>query len=392
MDIGKLDKNYDFASTENEDSKDYTRTNNYQINIERKTSNISILLKETIYDKKELTEWKLFKILLMKLMFALIFLLISLIIQGFLMIYSDSYYKRYTKPLSDRIHSFFEEPPTWVSYNLSNNLIAVLTLAFLQLILFNSIYLSLAIVCRFLYMLGFFYILRGILIYVTSLPATLETCLPVEKGNLAFNLLQIIKINMNLVYVCSDLIISGHSFSTTIFLLFSLCYMNNILLKIIISLFCCVIYAFIIIGFIHYTSDVLLGFLFAIFIFTFYHIMLDLSSHYYLFSEIFEVKIISNKKNSQAKPFFLRFFYTRIFLKIIPFLELKYSEIPNTMRVVFLFLFHYFISLFYFIILFRYFISLFYFVILFHYFISLFYFIILFHYFIFYFILFLVRS
>ncbi|SBS87085.1 sphingomyelin synthase 2, putative (SMS2) [Plasmodium malariae] len=139
MDIDKLDKNYDFASTENEDSKDYTRTNNYQINIERKTSNISILLKETIYDKKELTEWKLFKILLMKLMFALIFLLISLIIQGFLMIYSDSYYKRYTKPLSDRIHSFFEEPPTWVSYNLSNNLIAVLTLAFLQLILFNRL-------------------------------------------------------------------------------------------------------------------------------------------------------------------------------------------------------------------------------------------------------------
>ncbi|CAG9477851.1 sphingomyelin synthase 2, putative [Plasmodium vivax] len=320
-------KNSEQSGRENEDSNSYT-SDNYKINVDIKMSNFASSngANPSDGDIHSLTKWKLFKVLLLRLAIALIFLVISLIIQGFFMIYSDSYYKRYTTPLSDRIHNLFENPPEWISYKLSNNLIALLSITFLQLILFNSVYLSMAIVCRFLYMMGFFYILRGILIYVTSLPATLETCVPLESGNIAFNLLQIIKINMNLVYVCSDLIISGHSFSTTIFLLFALFYVNSVVLKTLITFLCFVIYAFIIVGFIHYTSDVLLGFIFGIFIFTFYHLMLDISSQYYIFNKLFEIKIISNKKNVQAKPFFLRCFFTRVFLKIIPFLEgLNYS-------------------------------------------------------------------
>ncbi|GAW81780.1 sphingomyelin synthase 2 [Plasmodium gonderi] len=314
-------KTSEHSGTENEDSNNCRDVGNYKINVDVKMSNSPMPKKVKPSNEHNLTKWKLFKILVIKFSIALVFLFISLFIQGFFMIYSDSYYKTYTTPLHDRIHTFFEYPPRWISYNLSNNLIALLTLTFIQLILFNSIFLSIAIICRFLYMLGFFYILRGILVYVTSLPATLETCVPLERGNFAFNLLQVAKINMNLVYVCSDLIISGHSFSTTIFLLFSLFYMNNIILKTVIAFFCCFIYALIIIGFIHYTSDVLLGFIFAIFIFTFYHIMLDIFSQYYIFNKLFEIKIISNKKNVQAKPFFLRCFFTRMFLKIIPFIE-----------------------------------------------------------------------
>ncbi|CRH00887.1 sphingomyelin synthase 2, putative [Plasmodium relictum] len=305
-----------------QNNKNYKMNCNYHINICNEMDNVTISRKATLNDPYDLSKWKLFRILIIKLAFSLLYLIVSLIIQGFLMIYSDSYYKRYTPPLSDRIHELFEYPPKWASYNLSNNLIAILTVfVVFRLIVFNSIYLSIAIICRFIYMLGSFYILRGILIYVTSLPATLETCLPLESGNIHFNLLQILKINMNLVYVCSDLIVSGHSFSTTLLLMFSLYYMNSVTLKIILSLFCCFIYVFIIIGFIHYTSDVLLGLFFGVFIFSLYHIMLDLSSQYYLFSTLFEVKIVSNKKDVQAKPFFLRFFLARMFLKIIPFLE-----------------------------------------------------------------------
>ncbi|CAA9989079.1 sphingomyelin synthase 2, putative [Plasmodium knowlesi strain H] len=321
-------ENYEQSRKENEDRNGYTTGDNYKINVDIKMSNFASSngTNTSNGDMHNLTKWKLFKVLFLRLAIALIFLVISLIIQGFFMIYSDSYYKRYTTPLSDRIHNLFENPPEWISYNLSNNLIALLSITFVQLILFNSVYLSMAIVCRFLYMLGFFYLLRGVLIYVTSLPATLETCVPLESGNFAFNLLQIVKINMNLVYVCSDLIISGHSFSTTIFLLFALFYMNNVVLKTLITFLCCFIYAFIIIGFIHYTSDVLLGFTFGIFIFTFYHLMLDMSAQYYIFNKLFEIKIISNKKNVQAKPFFLRCFLTRVFIRIIPLLEgLNYS-------------------------------------------------------------------
>ncbi|SBT77677.1 sphingomyelin synthase 2, putative [Plasmodium ovale] len=337
MKISEFDKKHEQGPVESDGGQDNIISDNYQINMDKKVSHVSVLRKdaqngpqsglqkgpqnEALNDTTDLTQRKLLKILLVKLNFALLFLIISLLIQGFFMIYSDSYYKTYTTPLLDRVHELFQYPPKWVSYKLSNTLIAILTVSFLHLILFNSIYLSIPIICRFLYMLGFFYIVRGILIYVTSIPATLKTCIPLECGNLAFNLLQIVKINLNMVYVCSDLIISGHSFSTTIFLLFSLCYMNNIVLKTIVALFCCVIYAFIIIGFIHYTSDVLLGFLFGIFIFSFYHIMLDLSSQYYIFSKLFEIKIISNKKNVQAKPFFLRLSLVRIFLNIIPLLE-----------------------------------------------------------------------
>ncbi|CRG93827.1 sphingomyelin synthase 2, putative [Plasmodium gallinaceum] len=318
----ELNEKSEEVVTERQSNKNYKMNDIYHINIEKEMNNITISKKASLNDPNNLTKWKLFRILIIKLIFSLLYLLISLIIQGFFMIYSDSYYKRYTPPLGDRIHDLFEYPPKWASYNLSNNLIAILTVfVFFRLIIFNSVYLSIAIACRFLYMLGSFYILRGILIYVTSLPATLDTCLPLESGSFRFNLLQILKINMNLVYVCSDLIISGHSFSTTLLLMFSLYYMNNVILKIILSLFCCFIYIFIIIGFIHYTSDVLLGLFFGVFIFSFYHIMLDLSSQYYIFCTLFEVKIISNKKNVQAKPFFLRFFLARIFLKIIPFLE-----------------------------------------------------------------------
>ncbi|KJP85738.1 hypothetical protein AK88_04608 [Plasmodium fragile] len=320
--------NYEQSGRENEGKNSYKTSDNCKINIDIKMSNFASSngANPSGDDIDGLTKWKLFKVLLLRLAIALTFLVICLIIQGFFMIYSDSYYKRYTTPLSDRIHNLFENPPEWISYELSNNLIGLLSITFVQLILFNSVYLSMAIICRFLYMLGFFYLLRGVLVYVTSLPATLQTCVPLESGNLSFNLLQIIKINMNLVYVCSDLIISGHSFSTTIFLLFALFYMNSVVLKTLITVLCCFIYAFIIIGFIHYTSDVLLGFIFGIFIFTFYHLMLDLSSQYYIFNKLFEIKIISNKKCVQAKPFFLRCFFTRVFLKIIPLLEgLNYS-------------------------------------------------------------------
>ncbi|ANQ08252.1 Uncharacterized protein PCOAH_00026020 [Plasmodium coatneyi] len=321
-------KKYKQSGRENEGSNSYTTADKYKVNVDIKMSNFASSDGTNASDGNihKLTKWKLFKVLLLRLAIGFIFLVISLIIQGFFMLYSESYYKRYTTPLSDRIHNLFENPPEWISYKLTNNLIALLSITFVHLILSNSVFLSMAIVCRFLYMLVFFYLLRGVLIYVTSLPATLETCVPLESGNFAFNLLQVIRININLLNLCSDLIISGHSFSTTIFLLFALFYMNNVVLKTLISFLCCLIYAFIIIGFIHYTSDVLLGFIFGIFIFTFYHLMLDISAQYYIFNKLFEIKIISNRKNVQAKPFFLRCFLTRVFIKIIPFLEgLNYS-------------------------------------------------------------------
>lgn len=321
MDFKKFSKIYEESVTDSENDKSSIGTDMYEINMNRKMSNISISRNSTINEEEVLSEYRLCKILLIKLMFALLFLLIALIIQGFFMIYSDSYYKSNTQPLSDRIHDLFGNPPKWISYKLSNTLIAILTLSFLKIILFNSIYLSIAIICRFLYIVGSFYIIRGLLIYVTSLPATLETCLPLESGNFLFNLLQIIKINTNLVYVCADLIVSGHSFSTTIFLMFSFYYINNVIIKFIIFTFSCFIYAIIIIGFIHYTSDVLLGIIFGVFMFSFYHTMLDISSQYYIFNKLFEIKIISNNKNIHAKPFFLRFFVARIFFKIIPYLE-----------------------------------------------------------------------
>ncbi|SOV12660.1 sphingomyelin synthase 2, putative [Plasmodium sp. gorilla clade G2] len=321
MDFKKLSKIYEESVTDSENDKSSIGTDMYEINMNRKMSNLSISRNSTINEEEILSEYRLCKILLIKLIFALLFLLISLIIQGFFMIYSDSYYKSNTQPLSDRIHDLFVNPPHWITYKLSNTLIAILTLSFIKIILFNSIYLSIAIVCRFIYIIGSFYIIRGILIYVTSLPATLDTCSPLESGNFLFNLLQIIKINTNLVYVCADLIVSGHSFSTTIFLMFSFYYINNKIIKFIIFIFSCFIYAIIIIGFIHYTSDVLLGIIFGVFMFSFYHIMLDISSQYYIFNKLFEIKIISNNKNIHAKPFFLRFFVSRIFFKIIPYLE-----------------------------------------------------------------------
>ncbi|ETB60880.1 hypothetical protein YYC_01845 [Plasmodium yoelii 17X] len=324
METPQFNKEDDRPKSENDKNSNYIINENSQINKDIELNEMSIKKDEDINNSKCLTEWKLFKILFIKLMISFGFFIISLFIQSFLMIYSDSYYKKDTTPLSDRVHELVGHPPKWVSYNLSNILVGLLSITFIQLILFNSIYLSIAIICRFLYMHGFFYILRGILIYITSLPATLKTCIPLERGNIGFNLLQVLKLNFNLLYVCSDLIVSGHSFTATIFLLFIFCYMDNVVLKIITGLLSCCIYSVLIVGFIHYTSDVLLGILFGFFIFGLYHIALDLSSLHYIISTLYDVRSISNNKennNFEAKPFFLRFFLLRILVGIIPQLE-----------------------------------------------------------------------
>ncbi|CXI64839.1 sphingomyelin synthase 2, putative [Plasmodium berghei] len=324
MEIPKFNKEDDRPKSENDKNSNYIINGNCQINKDIELNEMPVKKDEDINNSNCLTEWKLFKILFTKLMISFSFFIISLFIQSFFMIYSDSYYKRYTIPLSDRVHELVGHPPKWVTYNLSNSLVGLLSITFIQLILFNSIYLSIAIICRFLYMHGFFYILRGILIYITSLPATLKTCIPLERGNIGFNLLQVVKLNFNLLYVCSDLIVSGHSFTSTIFLLFIFCYMDNVVIKVITALLSCFVYSVLIVGFIHYTSDVLLGILFGFFIFGLYHIALDLSSLHYIISTLYDVRSISNNKENnkfEAKPFFLRCFLLRILLGIIPRLE-----------------------------------------------------------------------
>ncbi|CAD2095338.1 sphingomyelin synthase 2, putative [Plasmodium vinckei brucechwatti] len=320
----KFNKNDDHPKTENDENSNYIINGNCQIHKDIELNEMSIKKDEDISNSKCLTKWKLLKILLTKLLISFVFFIVALFIQSFLMIYSDSYYIRYTTPLSDRLHELIGSPPKWVSYNLSNILVGLLSITFIQLILFNSIYLSIAIMCRFLYMHGFFYILRGTLLYITSLPATLKTCIPLERGDIGFNLLQVVKLNLNLVSVCTDLILSGHSFTTTIFLLFIFCYMDNVVLKIITALLSCFVYSSLIVGFIHYTSDVILGTLFGFFIFGLYHLLLDLSSLHYIISTLYDIRGISNNKenkNAEAKPFFLRCFLLRNLLGIIPRLE-----------------------------------------------------------------------
>ncbi|SCM22531.1 sphingomyelin synthase 2, putative [Plasmodium chabaudi adami] len=323
MKFPNFNKEDDRPKAENDENSNYIINGNSQIHKDIELNEMSIKNDEDINNSKCLTKWKLLKILLTKLIIAFVFFLVALFIQSFLMIYSDSYYIRYTTPLSDRIHSFICSPPKWASYNLSNILVGILSITFIQLILFNSIYLSIAIMCRFLYMHGLLYILRGTLLYITSIPATLKTCTPLERGSIAFNLLQVVKLNLNLVPVCTDLIVSGHSFTVTIFLLFVFCYMDNVILKVITALLSCFIYSLLIIGFIHYTSDVILGMLFGFSIFGLYHLLLDLSSLHYIISKIYDVRGISNNKENanEAKPFFLRCFLLRSLLGIIPRLE-----------------------------------------------------------------------
>ncbi|KEG02638.1 sphingomyelin synthase 2, putative [Plasmodium vinckei vinckei] len=321
----KFNKEDDRPKTENDENGNYIINDNCQINKDIELNEISIKKDEDISNPKCLTKWKLLKILLTKLIISFGFFIISLFIQSFFMIYSDSYYIPYTAPLNDRIHTMLGgSPPKWASYNLANSLVGLLSVTFAQLIIFNSIYLSIAIICRFFYMHGLFYLLRGILLYITSLPATLKTCIPLENGNIGFKLLQVLKMNLNLVSVCTDLIVSGHTFTTTIFLLFVFCYVDNVILKIITALLSCFIYSILIIGFIHYTSDVVLGILIGFFIFGLYHILLDLSSLHYITSTLYDVRGISSKKenkNFEGKPFFLRSFLLRNLMGIIPLLE-----------------------------------------------------------------------
>ncbi|SBS94158.1 sphingomyelin synthase 2, putative (SMS2) [Plasmodium ovale curtisi] len=155
MKIPEFDKKHEQGPVESDGGKDNIISDNYQINMDKKVSHLSVLRKdaqngpqsgpqkgpqnEGLNDTIDLTQRKLLKILLVKLNFALLFLIFSLFIQGFFMIYSDSYYKTYTTPLLDRVHELFQYPPKWVSYKLSNTLIAILTVSFLQLILFNRL-------------------------------------------------------------------------------------------------------------------------------------------------------------------------------------------------------------------------------------------------------------
>lgn len=284
----KIADKYNYEIGMNGNEKDFTSegSDEVQDDIQKNKMGKTTIEENEKYEKSDLEYYdykkKIYKTMFLRILYVFLLFCVSLYIQCYSIILSDTYYETGETPLKDRLHEVIPNGENYINASIINGCIGVLfTITFIRFGIFCPFLLSLAILLRTIFLLSLIYLIRSLFIYVTTLPCPIRTCVPVEKRNFWENLYTGYLIVFAKVYECTDLIISGHTAFTTTLLNFWIVYEQSIYAKLGILLFAIVIFFFIIISKFHYTVDVLIGYMFASAIFYLYHGCLDIAAKRY---------------------------------------------------------------------------------------------------------------
>ncbi|CAD2108678.1 hypothetical protein YYG_01394 [Plasmodium vinckei petteri] len=265
----------------------------------------------TILDKKYI-----YNIFYIRALYAVIFFTVGVLIQCYFIILSDGHYNTGETPLKDRMHELFKRPDFMTQEFVNSSILSLMGISFVRFGLFSPALFAITMFTRTALILGFTYLIRSIFIYSTTIPCPISTCQPVVSNGLFQNLYSIYLIVVAKVYECTDLIISGHTCFTTLFVLIWLYYEKNTFSKLVIFLYSIYLYLLIIISRFHYSVDVLLGIFFESTIFILYHWLLDIAAKRYALNKSFKCKNPSFKG-----PFSDRNIILNYFIQIIGYME-----------------------------------------------------------------------
>ncbi|SIO73639.1 sphingomyelin synthase 2, putative (SMS2) [Babesia microti strain RI] len=211
--------------------------------------------------------------LFLRLTISTVILILSIIIQAYLMLITEGQYDSSMSPLADRIHEVFKEHKS-LPFERVNILISIMVLFLtMRIMIFAPPFQALVNLMRIMLLMGVGYFIRGFFIAATTVPSATKDCVP-GSFNSSNKLLTIIGGNFGLSLTCTDNIISGHAFST---ILCSLLWFNledNVFIHIIIILYTSVICFLIVVTRGHYTIDVLFGIFYAVILYNIYMISL----------------------------------------------------------------------------------------------------------------------
>ncbi|GAW81781.1 sphingomyelin synthase 1 [Plasmodium gonderi] len=285
---------------------------NMEDSCDKEEHNIRIMEVKNCNAKKNIL-----KILYIRLLYAIIFIILSILIQCYFIILSDTYYNMGDEPLKDRIHEMYKEAPLFMNAEFINgNILFFLIITLLRFGFFSPFILAISMFIRLTLMLSFIYFIRSIFIYVTTIPCPIATCQPLRNKNILENLYSAYLIITAQVYECTDLIISGHTAFTTVLKLFWMFYEKKLFIKTILFFYCLFIYAMIVISKFHYTVDVLMGYVFGSTVFIFYHTLLEIAAKRYARHRSFSIR-----SSNYASSFVERCSLFNCFIRVIGYLE-----------------------------------------------------------------------
>ncbi|CXI64807.1 sphingomyelin synthase 1, putative [Plasmodium berghei] len=248
---------------------------------------VDIENKEPIETQNVLDKKNIYNIFYIRILYAIIFFIVGVFIQCYFIILSDGYYNTGDTPLKDRLHELYKRPYFMSQEFVNTCILSLMGISFLRFGLFSPTLLAITMFIRIAIILGSIYSIRSIFIYVTTIPCPVPTCQPLVNNGFLQNIYSIYLIVFAKVYECTDLIISGHTCFTTLFVFTWLYYEKNLFIKLIILLYSIYLYLLIIISRFHYTVDVLLGIFFGSTIFIFYHWLVDIAAKRYALNKSF---------------------------------------------------------------------------------------------------------
>eukprot|EP00922_Rhytidocystis_sp_ex-Travisia-forbesii_P025265 GHVS01037088.1.p1 GENE.GHVS01037088.1~~GHVS01037088.1.p1 ORF type:complete len:741 (-),score=172.34 GHVS01037088.1:466-2688(-) len=217
--------------------------------------------------------------------FALFVFLSSVFIQCIFTIWSDQFYHKGETRLRDRVHDALGGvPPRWVSVGLVNGCCTfLLFLSIFRFVVFVNWEMRFAIWTRWLWIVSVLYWIRSFCIIVTTLPCPVETCDPLRPSSFSEMVVYSLYEVVGGVYECTDLIISGHTLSTTSMMMLWVLYNRSprwiTWVVVTYGLWCLVL---INISFFHYTIDIVMGVFYAVGAWSLYHLCLDIAVQRYI--------------------------------------------------------------------------------------------------------------
>ncbi|SCN61220.1 sphingomyelin synthase 1, putative [Plasmodium chabaudi chabaudi] len=304
--------NINYGQNEEEEK----RVNNVYLQVSTHGASVDIEkggepIPQNILDKKFI-----YNIFYIRTLYAIIFFTVGVFIQCYFIILSDEHYNTGETPLKDRMHELFKKPDFMTQQFVNSSILSLMWISFLRFGLFSPALLAITMFIRTALILGFIYATRSIFIYCTTIPCPVSTCQPVVYNGFLQNLYTIYLIIVAKVYECTDLIISGHTCFTTLFLLIWLYYEKNVFLRLAVFLYSTYLYLLIIISRFHYSVDVLLGICYGSTVFIFYHWFLDIAAKRYVINKSF-----CSKHPAFKGPFSDRNIIINYFIQIIGYME-----------------------------------------------------------------------
>ncbi|ESS34176.1 putative transmembrane protein [Toxoplasma gondii GAB2-2007-GAL-DOM2] len=156
-----------------------------------------------------------------RLLWLFVYFLVVDIVMAVVGVSSDYFYMTDPQPqLKDRVHDwiFGGTPPSALPEYVADCLtVALLVLTGVRHLFFVRLPLSVMIICRCIAIIITVYVLRTIAIFVTTMPAPVEPCTPPpEIATASGFMMQAFLAASFQVSLCTDMIVSGHTLTTSI--------------------------------------------------------------------------------------------------------------------------------------------------------------------------------